>query len=136
MMPTLCAESINDDSEDYLFKPCKEKGWSYGCLQQQVPRLDANGNVKTYTWENVYTSFGFFSDDYSGFHSPGVDGADIMMQELAVAVQNGKVGDEGRLLGSFMDWAFADAAPAPKPTSWRAEDMSFEDEAQGNIINE
>lgn len=129
MMPTLCAESINDESEDYLFKPCKEKGWSYGCLQQQVPRLDADGNVKTYTWENVYTSFGFFSDDYSGFHSPGVDGADVMMQELAVAVQNGKVGDEGRLLGSFMDWAFSDAAPAPKPTSWRAEDMSFEDDA-------
>ena len=126
MMPTLCPESINDESEDYLFKPCKEKGWSYGALQQQVPRLDADGNVKTYTWENVYTSFGFFSDDYSGFHSPGVDGADIMMQELAVAVQNGKVGDEGRLLGSFMDWAFSDAAPAPKPTSWRAEDMRFE----------
>lgn len=134
-MPTLCPESINDESEDYLFKPCKEKGWSYGALQQQVPRLDADGNVKTYTWENVYTSFGFFSDDYSGFHSPGVDAADIMMQELAVAVQNGKIGDEGRLLGSFMDWAFSDAAPAPKPTSWRAEDMSFEDEAKGDIID-
>lgn len=132
MMPTLCPESINDDSEDYLFKPCKDKGWSYGCLQQQVPRLDADGNVKTYTWENVYTSFGFFSDDYSGFHSPGVDGADIMMQELAVAVQNGKVGNEGRLLGEFMDWAFSDAAPAPKPTSWRAEDMRF-DKADGDF---
>lgn len=135
MMPTLCPESINDESEDYLFKPCKDKGWSYGSLQQQVPRLDADGNVKTYTWENVYTSFGFFSDDYSGFHSPGVDGADIMMQELAVAVQNGKVGNEGRLLGSFMDWAFSDAAPAPKPTSWRAEDMSFEGEAKDDIID-
>lgn len=125
MMPTLCAESLEDESEDYLFKPCKDKGWKYGSMQCQVPRLDENGNVKTHTWENVYASFGFFSDDYSGFHSPSVGAANIMTQELAVAVQNGNVGKNGRLLGMFMDWAFSGTAAAPKPTSFIADDVSF-----------
>lgn len=137
MMPNLCPpgfESLVPDNmtesdrtkrdSQYLFRPSTEDGWSYGALQMQVPRVREDG-ITRYTWENVYTSFGFFSDDYSGFHSPGADGADIMMQELAAAMQAGDLLDNKRLLGAFMKWAYRDAGGAPKPTQWSASDYSF-----------
>lgn len=130
MMSTLCPPGLRaaaSEGTDYLFKPCRDKGFSFGALQQQVPRKGSDG-VTRYTWENVYTSFGFFSDDYSAFHSPGIDGADIMMQELAAAIQSGSLGDDARLMGMFMDWAFADAGKANKPTQWEAADFEVVNE--------
>lgn len=67
MNPTLCPESIDGNSSDTLFKPVTNNtSEDYGVLQMLVPHYDVNGEEYMVP-ENVYLSFGFFGDEFSGF---------------------------------------------------------------------
>jgi uncharacterized phage-like protein YoqJ len=65
--PTLCPESIDGNSEDTLFKPVTNNtAEDYGVLQMLVPHYDTEGKEYKVP-ENVYLSFGFFGEEFSGF---------------------------------------------------------------------
>ena len=67
MQPTLCPPSIDADSRTTLFKPVvNNTSEDYGVLQMLVPHYDSNGEEYKVP-ENVYLSFGFFGDEFSGF---------------------------------------------------------------------
>lgn len=67
MQPTLCPPSIDADSRTTLFKPVvNNTSEDYGVLQMLVPHYDENGEEYKLP-ENVYLSFGFFGDEFSGF---------------------------------------------------------------------
>lgn len=67
MQPTLCPPSIDADSRTTLFKPVvNNTSEDYGVLQMLVPHYDENGEEYKVP-ENVYLSFGFFGDEFSGF---------------------------------------------------------------------
>lgn len=70
MNPKLVPANIEDDSKDTLFKPVK-KGRNendYGVLQMMVPHFDADGKEYKVA-ENVYISFAFFGNEFSGYTS-------------------------------------------------------------------
>jgi hypothetical protein len=67
MQPTLCPESIDGNSDKTLFKPVTgDTSEDYGVLQMLVSHYDVNGDPYQVP-ENVYLSFGFFGDEFSGF---------------------------------------------------------------------
>ncbi len=67
MQPTLCPPNIDADSKTTLFKPVvNNTSEDYGVLQMLVPHYDENGEEYKVP-ENVYLSFGFFGDEFSGF---------------------------------------------------------------------
>lgn len=117
MMPSLCpptVDSIDDDLnevniDDYYFRPSQKSDWSYGCLQRQVPRINPETGKTTYTWENVYTSFGIATDDYTGFHAPSVDVAKGYMQELSASMLAGnRIKPNSKWAKYFIKAAFSD----------------------------
>ena len=97
MQPDVCPPSIDSyydrkDGKGYLFKPLLEGQSEYdrGCLQMAVPHRSAvTGNI-FYHWENVYISFSFFNDDYSGLHKIGLNGANRTMEQLNAMAISGK----------------------------------------------
>lgn len=67
MQPSLCPESIDSDSKGTLFKPVVgDTSEDYGVMQMLVPHYDSKGEPYKVP-ENVYLSFGFFGDEFSGF---------------------------------------------------------------------
>jgi hypothetical protein len=67
MQPTLCPESVDGDSSATLFKPVTNNtSEDYGVLQMLVPHYGPDGKEYMVP-ENVYLSFGFFGDEFSGF---------------------------------------------------------------------
>lgn len=97
MQPDVCPPSIDDyygkkDGKGYLFKPVVQGKDEYerGCLQMAVPhKSPVTGNI-FYHWENVYLSFSFFNDDYSGLHKVGLNGANRTMEQLNAMAISGK----------------------------------------------
>lgn len=97
MQPDVCPPNIDSyydrtDGKGYLFKPLLDVQSEYerGCLQMAVPhKSPVTGNI-FYHWENVYLSFSFFNDDYSGLHKVGLNGANRTMEQLNAMAISGK----------------------------------------------
>lgn len=97
MQPDVCPPSIDsyydrNDGKGYLFKPIVQGKNEYerGCLQMAVPHKSAATGKIFYHWENVYISFSFFNDDYSGLHKIGLNGANRTMEQLNAMAISGK----------------------------------------------
>ena len=104
MQETVCPPSIDDyydraDGKGYLFKPIVQGKDEYerGCLQMAIPHKGQDGRI-FWHWENVYMSFSFFNDDYSGLNKIGLNGAGRTMEQLNAIAISGK-----RLKGRNMD---------------------------------
>ena len=97
MQPDVCPPSIDEyygrnDGKGYLFKPVVQGSNEYerGCLQMAVPHKSVATGKIFYHWENVYISFSFFNDDYSGLHKVGLNGANRTMEQLNAMAISGK----------------------------------------------
>lgn len=97
MQPDVCPPDIDSyygrtDGKGYLFKPVVQGKNEYerGCLQMAVPHKSAATGKIFYHWENVYMSFSFFNDDYSGLHKVGLNGANRTMEQLNAMAISGK----------------------------------------------
>ena len=92
MQPSVCPKSIDDyGNGGYLFKPLiSDSEYDTGCLQMAVPHKNTTNDGVSYHWENVYISFSFFNDDYSGLHKIGLNGANRTMEQLAAMAISGK----------------------------------------------
>ena len=87
MCPTLVPASIDDDSKNTLFKPVN-KGRNdndYGVLQMMVPHWVPGTGEYYEVAENVYLSFGFFGDEFSGFKKVNANAANRGLDDLNVA---------------------------------------------------
>lgn len=86
---TLCPDGINGNPDGCLFRPLTTSNTDYGCLQLEKPYQTRNG-VK-YRWVNVFASFTFAGDEFSGFHKPSISGASKHMDALATMAHTGRV---------------------------------------------
>ncbi len=86
MCPTLVPDGIEGNSENTLFKPVKKDSTSddYGVLQMMVPHYREDGSEYKVA-ENVYISFGFFGDEFSGFKKVNFDAASRGIDDLNVS---------------------------------------------------
>ena len=96
MQSDVCPPSIEDyydrsDGQGYLFKPITQSNNPYevGTLQMYIPHVDPTTGRTFYHWENVYASFSFFNDDYSGMHKVGLNGANRTMEQLTAMAASG-----------------------------------------------
>lgn len=82
----ICPPSIDDSSEHTLMKPVNKsrKDENYGVLQMMVPYWTADGDYYEQA-ENVYISFSFFGDEFSGFKKVNYDAANRGIDDLNVA---------------------------------------------------
>lgn len=82
----LCPPSIDADSSVCLFKPVSDlgAGQDYGVLQMLVPHYDREGRMYKVP-ENVYLSFGFFGEEFSGFKKVNIDGFNRSIDSLNVS---------------------------------------------------
>lgn len=87
MNPTLVPESIDDSSESTLFKPVNKgrNDADYGVLQMMVPHWTKEDGKYYEVAENVYISFGFFGDEFSGFKKVNYDAANRGLDDLNVS---------------------------------------------------
>lgn len=124
MCPTLVPDSIEGNSENTLFKPVKKDSTSddYGVLQMMVPHYRDNGEEYTVA-ENVYISFGFFGDEFSGFKKVNFDAANRGIDDLNVSADL-----DGFDLSQVMSFARAGMANVPS--------MNVMEPAQDNIMSE
>ena len=69
IMPQAGYEDSNDWSKGHLFRPVyKNEGEEdYGVLQVLVPSYNDSGELVTYVPQNLYLSFAFFGEEFSGF---------------------------------------------------------------------
>lgn len=85
MNPTLCPESIDGNSSKTLFKPVTNNtSEDYGVLQMLVPHYDSKGEEYQVP-ENVYLSFGFFGEEFSGFKKVNFDALNRSIDSLNVS---------------------------------------------------
>lgn len=116
MMPTLCPDSITGDWTDKLFRPVvagtmpdtsgKETvdTFNQGCLQMAVPYVDSQGKTY-YLWQNVYAGWGFFGDEFTGFHKPNINGSSRTMDELNTINTSGQLSSVEEFR-SLIRWAW------------------------------
>lgn len=107
MMPTLCPDSIEGNWSECLFRPCQSEGFDNGCMQMQVPHHNPDTGETFYVWENVYASWSFFGQEYSGFHQPNINGSSKMMDQLNTLALSGRV-PNGLNFRSMLKWATSD----------------------------
>lgn len=85
MCPTLCPPNIDADSSNTLFKPVTgNTSEDYGVLQMLVPHYNVDGEEYRVP-ENVYLSFGFFGDEFSGFKQVNFDALQRSVDSLNVS---------------------------------------------------
>lgn len=85
MQPTLCPPSIDGDSSEMLFKPVTNNtSEDYGVLQMLVPHYNVDGEEYMVP-ENVYLSFGFFGDEFSGFKKVNFNAFERSIDSLNVS---------------------------------------------------
>lgn len=96
MNENLCADSIDDSSEGYLFRCMpsdKNDPFSTHCMAMQVPHVDPQGGY-FYRWENVYAGWSFLNfNDFSGAHRINVNGASDMLDAVATLALSGRTPD-------------------------------------------
>lgn len=87
MNPTLVPANINDNSESTLFKPVNKTrdDENYGVLQMMVPHWTPDTGEYYEVAENVYLSFAFFGDEFSGFKKVNYDAANRGLDDLNVS---------------------------------------------------
>jgi uncharacterized phage-like protein YoqJ len=87
MNPTLVPESIDGDSKNTLMKPVNKSRTDndYGVLQMMVPHWTPDEGKYYEVAENVYLSFAFFGDEFSGFKMVNYDAANRGLDDLNVA---------------------------------------------------
>ena len=94
MQPDVCPPDIysfdsRTDGKGYLFKPLLGSSeYETGCMQMAVPHEGQTGTFWRY--ENVYASFSFYNDDFSGLHKVGLNGASRTMEQLNAMALSGK----------------------------------------------
>lgn len=117
MMPTFCPDGMDGDWKKCLFRPCLKNDpqrryfddeYDLGCMQMQVPHTRKNGQTQ-YVWQNVYASFSFFGEEYSGFHRPNVNGASVMNDQLNALALHGKL-PWNMNFRSMVKWAASDVS--------------------------
>jgi hypothetical protein len=116
MHPDFCPDGLEDTSEDHTFRLKKEgeeiaKGYDRGVLEMQVP-YEYKGNI-VYKWANVYVGMSFFSDDYSGFSRPNVEGASVMLDGMNTMSYYGIQLDQAAVYDRA-DWATSDYGAIPR----------------------
>ena len=85
MQPSLCPSSIEDNSDSCLFKPVvNNTSEDYGVLQMLVPHYNVDGEEYLVP-ENVYLSFGFFGDEFSGFKKVNFNAFERSIDSLNVS---------------------------------------------------
>lgn len=85
MNKSLCPASIDGNANDCLFIPVTTNmSEDYGVLQMMVPHYDETGKEYRIP-ENVYISFGFFGDEFSGFKQVNINGYNRASDSLNVA---------------------------------------------------
>lgn len=84
MNPTLVPANIDDNSESTLFKPVNKTrdDENYGVLQMMVPHWTPDTGEYYEVAENVYLSFAFFGDEFSGFKKVNYDAANRGLDDL------------------------------------------------------
>lgn len=110
MCPTLVPESIDGDSSNTLMKPVRKDSTSddYGCLQMMVPHWTKFDDKYYEVAENVYISFSFFGDEFSGFKRVNFDASNRGIDDLNVSAQL-----DGFDLSQVMSFARAGMAKVP-----------------------
>jgi len=87
MNPTLVPESIDASSENTLLKPVNKgrNDADYGVLQMMVPHWTKFDGDYYEAAENVYISFGFFGDEFSGFKKVNYNASNRGLDDLNVS---------------------------------------------------
>ncbi|MBQ0159315.1 MAG: hypothetical protein KBT28_01650 [Bacteroidales bacterium] len=88
MMPQFCPENTDDGSMNHLFRCCQDAGKNNLVMQMQVEWKE--GNKPGYTWENIYASWGFFSEDNSMTTRPGLSAAQMEFLSLQMMLHGGQ----------------------------------------------
>lgn len=96
MNEDLCANSIDDSSEGYLFRcmPNNEDNpYATHCMAMQVSHADPDGGYY-YRWENVYAGWSFLNfNDFSGAERINVNGSSDMLDAVATQALSGQTPD-------------------------------------------
>ena len=117
----ICPPSIEDWGQGgYMFKPLLSSDeYENGCLQVAIPHVGENGKT-FYHYENMYLSFSFLNDEYSGMHKIGLNGSKRTLEQLSAAAISGKWLEDDNMR------QYARIASAPSNKTYGAYDIELD----------
>ena len=125
MNPTLVPESIDASSENTLLKPVNKgrNDADYGVLQMMVPHWTKFDGDYYEVAENVFASFGFFGDEFSGFKKVNYNATNRGLDDLNVSTSL-----DGFDLSQVMEFGRAGYSGVPS--------MNMMEVAEDNIVQD